>query len=686
VLDTGTNACLCITGFFSETPSADCKRRPAGAECGDKSKGCTPTDFELQPGFWRTGPTSSTVIACPVAALCPQAGAIAAHHSACAAGHTGAMCTVCAGGWARSTRLHCEVCEGGDTAAFAVWLTLCLLMLPLAYAALRSLKRLGKAISSRRRTRSGAPAAAGGAAPGKLEAVKGCVLSLGKKLAAPDKLKAVQGSVRNLGKKLKAGLALSDHGHEWWHTMTVQLKITLTFLQVLSQIHIVYDIPYPESFVVFVERMAFLNLDFIDVMRVGCVARVDFYGKLFAVTLVPLFVSALMYAAVRYVRHALVDKAQAVSNMCTKAFMLLTFIIFPSVSTTVLRAFPCHDFDDDSSLLKADYSIDCNAQDRHGYVFYAALMTIIYPIGIPVLCAVLLWKQRHLVCPKLETEKMVCGVKMGTSSAPRWQKVCGVKLFPPPTLSVADDDALLAVREKTLRDKDDDTHAMLRSTQFLFKEYKPRYWWFEVFECARRLMLTGGTVFFLEGSATQVAAGILVSLVSIQVYAQAQPYIRHQDNVLAMTAQWGIFFTLFIGLLLKTKVPSNDGYGSALGGLLIFVNGMVIVLAAGTFLYLIFQCNDYTGAEKAEAAKAAASADPADGTMANPVASATALSNDSKKKPNLKQKKTAHGTATVTNPAMQGNEGDETMQELAPAAAGARQQQRIVRRAQTAQL
>merc|ERR1712000_615867 len=110
-----------------------------------------------------------------------------------------------------------------------------------------------------------------------------------------------------------------------------------------------------------------------------------------------------------------------------------------------------------------------------------------------------------------------------------------------------------------LRDKSDDTHAMLRSTQFLFKEYEPRFWWFEVFECARRIMLTGGTIIFLEGSATQVAAGVLVSMVSIQVYAHTQPYICDKDYTLAMAAQWGIFFTLFGGLLLKTKVPSGDG-------------------------------------------------------------------------------------------------------------------------------
>ena len=99
-----------------------------------------------------------------------------------------------------------------------------------------------------------------------------------------------------------------------------------TFLQVLSQVHTVYDIPYPESFVRFIQRMAFVNLDFIDVMRVGCVAHVNYYSKLLTATLLPFVISALLYAATRY--------RPAARNVCTKVFLLLTYIIFPSVSTS----------------------------------------------------------------------------------------------------------------------------------------------------------------------------------------------------------------------------------------------------------------------------------------------------------------------------------------------------------------
>jgi hypothetical protein len=334
--------------------------------------------------------------------------------------------------------------------------------------------------------------------------------------------------------------------------------------------------------------LTFVNLDLIDMMRVGCVTPINFYGKLFFVTLVPIALSALLYALARY--------QQEMRNKCTKAFLLLTFIIFPSVSTTVLRAFPCRSFDDGTSLLKADYSIDCNAPGRPGYRFYAVLMTLVYPVGIPVLYLNVLWMQRKDICPerKQEWKKLWCcsGFKLSWRS---WSWRFFNFDYPPPSLSIADEKELLKVRDNMLCDKSDDARALLRSTQFLFKEYEPRYWWFEVFECVRRLMLTGGTVFFLEGSATQIAVGILVSLVSIHMYADTHPFIDKMDDRLAMAAQWSIFFTLFSGLLLKTKVPKDDSYNLAFfSGLLIFVNVMVIAIAVVTFFLEVFGGQDYS--------------------------------------------------------------------------------------------
>ena len=49
-----------------------------------------------------------------------------------------------------------------------------------------------------------------------------------------------------------------------------------------------------------------------------------------------------------------------------------------------VSTFACERFDDGSSYLKMDYSIDCTSPTHILMTFYAFVMIIIYPIGTPL--------------------------------------------------------------------------------------------------------------------------------------------------------------------------------------------------------------------------------------------------------------------------------------------------------------
>ena len=49
---------------------------------------------------------------------------------------------------------------------------------------------------------------------------------------------------------------------------------------------------------------------------------------------------------------------------------------------------------------------------------------------------------------------------------------------------------------------------------FLFGEFEPRCYLFVVFECLRRLALTGLLIFVYNGSATQVVVGLFIAVIS----------------------------------------------------------------------------------------------------------------------------------------------------------------------------
>jgi hypothetical protein len=339
-------------------------------------------------------------------------------------------------------------------------------------------------------------------------------------------------------------------------------KIMLSFMQVLNQIKLVYTIPFPAVFSSFLGSLGFANLDFLTMVGMGCVAPFNFYGKLLAMTLVPLVLSTGL--GIKYK----LSKSDEQRNKCVAWFLKLTYLVFPGVSTVVFQAFPCYTFDDGSSYLKADLSIDCNAPEYSGMVTYAVLMTIMYPIGVTGMYAALLWRQRKAICP-IEGQ---------------WRSFLCIKDALPPRLgSTKEEEGILEQRNLDM-----EKNTRLSSIQFLFKEYEPCYWWYEIFECFRRLMLTGGSVVFMEGSATQVVGGMLMAFLSIHVYSTCQAFIVDADDVLALLAQWGILFTLFGGLLFKLNLSQTDGYdndGSGLGLFLVFVNVMVLVFGISASIY-----------------------------------------------------------------------------------------------------
>ena len=75
-----------------------------------------------------------------------------------------------------------------------------------------------------------------------------------------------------------------------------------------------------------------------------------------------------------------------------------------------------------------------------------------------------------------------------------------------------------------IREQDDE----LMAFGFLFSAYRPKMWWFEIFDTIRRLMLTGVLGTISPGTGSQLIAGMLISGVSCGVYAWFKPYVASE--------------------------------------------------------------------------------------------------------------------------------------------------------------
>ena len=111
-----------------------------------------------------------------------------------------------------------------------------------------------------------------------------------------------------------------------------------------------------------------------------------------------------------------------------------------------------------------------------------------------------------------------------------------------------------------------------KELQFLHKSYEGGVWYWEVIETGRRLMLTAVVSVVEPGDNPQIVFGIFIALVYMKLYAYCQPFVRYEDDVLQEMAQYQIFFTLFIALLLKLEALPGQYYQLGLDFMLVIVN------------------------------------------------------------------------------------------------------------------
>ena len=99
---------------------------------------------------------------------------------------------------------------------------------------------------------------------------------------------------------------------------------------------------------------------------------------------------------------------------------------------------------------------------------------------------------------------------------------------------------------------------------FLLNPYLLANYWFEVFECVRKIALVGFPVFFVGSSLEQLMLGLIVCFITFGVFMWFKPYRDPSDNMLQMLCQISIFFSLLSKVVLDHPDVS-DSQSSMLG-------------------------------------------------------------------------------------------------------------------------
>jgi hypothetical protein len=127
------------------------------------------------------------------------------------------------------------------------------------------------------------------------------------------------------------------------------------------------------------------------------------------------------------------------------------------------------------------------------------------------------------------------------------------------------------------------TAAQLR---FLWEAYKPEYWYWELVETSRRIILTAVLSICSAGSSEQSVLAVILSTAFMCLYTYYQPYGAVVDQTLSTAGHLQISLTYFFILVLAEDLMSSS-WNKTFDALLITVNLWVILLG------FYYECQRY---------------------------------------------------------------------------------------------
>ena len=205
-------------------------------------------------------------------------------------------------------------------------------------------------------------------------------------------------------------------------------------------------------------------------------------------------------------------------------------------------------------MLYADQSVDCSGARHQAWRPYALLMVALYPVGVPLCYALLLWRRREDLNPSaaaVAAKGRTHGRRSSMNESKKQRRASMVDSAKAKVLAAEAQEKALAFRDAVAGDR-------IATLAFLVEDYRPQCFGFAVVEAARRVALTALLALLPDGGARQLFLALAVSLASHRVYAHYAPFVDDDDARLAEVANAELVLVFFACLALFV-----DGAGGA---------------------------------------------------------------------------------------------------------------------------
>jgi len=277
-------------------------------------------------------------------------------------------------------------------------------------------------------------------------------------------------------------------------------------------------------------------------------------------------------------------EAASIFNM----FLFFSFLVFPAVSTKVLHTWGCDKFDDgfpgndspnEGEFLRSDFSLRCYTSNHYWFLAWAAAMVVVYPFGIPFMYLVLLVGSKDELDPGQDSFVSKEVVKVGSEvlhSQIEGHTIMETAINDGVGKKVILDEIGALKESIRIRNINATVDSKVARLKFLYEAYEPKYFYFEVVESVRRLLLTCVVGFLRPGTAAQILMSIILCLASMRIYSGSSPFVSERIDKLAEIAQWQLFFTMLGALCLRTNLDGEDELGKYTFQMALFLIQMII--------------------------------------------------------------------------------------------------------------
>ena len=345
--------------------------------------------------------------------------------------------------------------------------------------------------------------------------------------------------------------------------LSVKLKQTFSFYQIACKVGVVYEVTLPAAVAAFLSSFEIaITFGFDVTTPFECFGAGSYLQRLQFWIFAPLVLSIALFVCGTVLKRGRWRKGML---WALPLVIKLMFLLYTTVNLRAFEAFRCYDFGVDGRWLMADVKVACESPEHETIKGWAWLAIFLYPIGWTTTTALLLFIER----------KSILGRQKPT--------------------------------------------ALSRALSFVYSEFEPAFFWWEVLEMARRFLLVGLMSIVLQGSIVQLVIAALFGILYLILQLQAKPYKEPSNDyvALASTASLSVLLwscvVLKVGVLTDTpevdailppRLRTNFNVPSALLSVVIFAS--VVFILAISMLIAIHQMRQDLRRRAAEARAAKA--------------------------------------------------------------------------------